>query len=394
MIKDLTQTDINKAKTKTKEYQMRDGSRQLYYRIKPNGHMSWIVKYKDPETGNKRAKYTLEVPTNLLEDARAAYIEFFHQLSSGNNPARPKTVQTIQTLNEAIDLYEPFAQSLRAGENRMQDLRQIARWQNSKNEILGDKPINQITKDDLTEWQREELKKSKKRTVNKKTGELYTAIKRLHKEQKLSKDIELPPRPDFIKEDDKDDNRRYFQPDERKRLIAAAKKLTDSENVPRYIYTAVLLSLYTGVRPNTLFNLEWRDWDPQAKTLTLRAKIMKTKDKWILPLNKTASRALSDWRAEQENRLGKGNVPSLIIGKTVSLNSLKKQFNRILSEAQISGVTWYNMRHDFASQLVMKGVSLYTVMHLMTHKNIKTTQIYAHLSPDLQRAGVMQLDAL
>ena len=393
-MKDLTQTDINKAKTKTKEYQMRDGSRQLYYRIKPNGHMSWIVKYKDPETKNDRAKYTLEVPTNLLEDARAAYIEFFHQLASGNNPARPKTVQTIQTLNEAIDQYKPFAARLRAEKTRMQDLRQICRWQNSKNEILGDKPIDKITRADLISWQQDELKKSKKRTINKKTGELYTAIKRLHKEGLLPREIELPPRPDFIKEDDKDDNRRYFQPDERKRLIAAAKKLTDSENVPIYMYTAILLSLYTGIRPNTLFNLEWRDWDESAKTLTLRPQIMKTKDKWIIPLNKTAMNALSDWKKAQEKLLGKGKVPSLIIGQTVSLNSLKKQFNRILAEAQISGVTWYNMRHDFASQLVMQGVSLYTVMHLMCHKNIKTTQIYAHLSPDLQRAGVNMLDAL
>ena len=393
MLKSLTQTDINKAKTKTKEYHLRDGSTQLYYRVKPNGHRSWIVKYQDPVTG-KRRKYTLEVPTNLLEDAQTAYNEFFYQLNKGNNPANPKPVLKILTLNEAIDLYESFAQSLRAGENRMQDLRQIARWQNSKNEILGDKEIDKIQRDDLIAWQKDELLKSKKRTVNKKTGELYTTIKRLHKEQKLSKDIELPPRPDFIKEDDRDDNRRYFQPDERKRLIAAAKKLTDSGNVPQYIYTAVMLSLYTGIRPNTLFNLEWRDWDPQAKTLTLRPQIMKTKDKWIIPLNKTATSALSDWKTKQEKQLGKGNVPSTIIGQKVSLNSLKKQFNRILVEAQISGVTWYNMRHDFASQLVMQGVSLYTVMHLMCHKNIKTTQIYAHLSPDLKRAGVMKLDAL
>ena len=160
------------------------------------------------------------------------------------------------------------------------------------------------------------------------------------------------------------------------------------------MYTAILLSLYTGIRPNTLFNLEWRDWDESAKTLTLRPQIMKTKDKWIIPLNKTAMNALSDWKKAQEKLLGKGKVPSLIIGQTVSLNSLKKQFKRILTEAQISGVTWYNMRHDFASQLVMQGVSLYTVMHLMCHKNIKTTQIYAHLSPDLQRAGVMKLDTL
>lgn len=394
MIKDLTQTDINKAKTKNKEYLLRDGSRSLYYRIKPNGHRSWLVKFKDPETGNDRAKYTLDVPTNLLEDARAAYIEFFHQLAAGKNPARPAPVLIIPTLNEAINLYEPFAAALRAEKSRMQDLRLVARWQNNKNEILGEKKIDKITRADLIAWQQDELKKSKKRTVNKKTGELYTAIKRLHKEGILPENVKLPPRPDFIKEDDQNDNRRYFQPDERKRLIAAAKKLTDSGNVPRYMYTAVLMSLYTGVRPNTLFNLEWRDWDAASKNLTLRAQVMKTKDTWIIPLNKTATDALYDWKEEQEKHFGKGNIPELIIGQTISPQSLKKQFKRILKEAGITGVTWYNMRHDFASQLVIKGVSMYTVMHLMCHKNIRTTQIYAHLSPDLKRAGVNILDSL
>lgn len=394
MIKELTQTDVNKAKKKEKEYQLRDGSHQLYYRIKPNGHKSWIVKYKDPETGNDRAKYTLNVPTNLLEDARKAYMEFFHELASGNNPARPKTVQEVPTLNEVIDLYEPFSEHLRSGENRIQDLRLTARWKQGKGKTLGEKKLDQITRADLIAWQRDELKRNKKRTVNKKTTELYTAIKRLHKEGLLSIDINLPLRPDFIKEDDAADNRRYFQPDERKRLIEAAKKLTDSGNVPRYMYTSVMLSLYTGIRPSTLFNLEWRDWDPASQTLTLRAQIMKTKDKWILPLNETAAAALSDWRAEQEKYFGKGNVPEVIVGKTVSPQSLKKQFNRILQEAAITGVTWYNMRHDFASQLVMTGVSLYTVMHLMCHKNIRTTQVYAHLSPDLKKSGVMELDKL
>ncbi len=57
-------------------------------------------------------------------------------------------------------------------------------------------------------------------------------------------------------------------------------------------------------------------------------------------------------------------------------------------------MTWYNMRHDFASQLVMKGVSLYTVKDLMCHKNITTTQVYAHLSPDLKADAVALLDTL
>ena len=60
----------------------------------------------------------------------------------------------------------------------------------------------------------------------------------------------------------------------------------------------------------------------------------------------------------------------------------------------IKGKTWYHMCHDFASQLVMAGVDLYTVKDLMCHKNITTTQIYAHLAPDLKRAAVARLDSI
>jgi len=69
-------------------------------------------------------------------------------------------------------------------------------------------------------------------------------------------------------------------------------------------------------------------------------------------------------------------------------------FNKLIKKTGISGITWYNMRHDFASQLVMKGVSIYTVKDLMCHKNITTTQVYAHLAPDLKSAAVELLDNL
>jgi site-specific recombinase XerD len=44
-------------------------------------------------------------------------------------------------------------------------------------------------------------------------------------------------------------------------------------------------------------------------------------------------------------------------------------------------------RHSFASQLINKGVSIYSVSHLLGHSNIKTTEKYLH--SDL---GKLQVD--
>ncbi|WP_323119376.1 tyrosine-type recombinase/integrase [Burkholderia alba] len=50
-----------------------------------------------------------------------------------------------------------------------------------------------------------------------------------------------------------------------------------------------------------------------------------------------------------------------------------------------------DLRHTFASWLVMEGVSLYVVKDLLGHSSITVTERYAHLSPDQGRAAVQRL---
>lgn len=72
---------------------------------------------------------------------------------------------------------------------------------------------------------------------------------------------------------------------------------------------------------------------------------------------------------------------------------VKKSFASALKRAGIRDFHFYDLRHTFASHLVMAGVDLTTVRELLGHKTLTKTLRYSHLAPSHKLRAVDILDS-
>ncbi len=135
------------------------------------------------------------------------------------------------------------------------------------------------------------------------------------------------------------------------------------------------IALHTGMRRGEQYHrVVWSSVDFGNRILTI--PLSKNGRRRHVPLN---SEALAALQALYKQSSGEG---PLFIGRDgLALNSPRHWFEKAIREAGIKNFTWHDLRHTFASRLVMAGVDLRTVQELMGHRSIQMTCRYAHLAP-------------
>lgn len=71
---------------------------------------------------------------------------------------------------------------------------------------------------------------------------------------------------------------------------------------------------------------------------------------------------------------------------------VKRSFKTALRKAKIRDFHFHDLRHTFASHLVMAGVDITTVKELLGHKTLTMTLRYSHLAPSHKVKAVDILD--
>ena len=143
-----------------------------------------------------------------------------------------------------------------------------------------------------------------------------------------------------------------------------------------HITPMVLLSLNTGMRQGELFSLAWESVDLNLRTISILASHSKGNTTRTVPLNTEALAVLTAIKPDPAIGLV---FKSPVTGER--FDNVKKAWAEVTKAAGLTGLRWHDLRHDFASQLVMKGAPLFTVQKLLGHANSRMTQRYAKLAP-------------
>lgn len=145
-------------------------------------------------------------------------------------------------------------------------------------------------------------------------------------------------------------------------------------------------ALNTGMRRGELLSLKWEQIRNGFIYLT------ETKS------NKARQIPVNDRLAEVFREVRRGNQlksPYVFCdSKGRRFYEVKRSFASACRRAGIEAFRFHDLRHTFASHLVMKGVSLKAVQELLGHSDLTMTMRYAHLSKGHLQEAVVALNGL
>jgi integrase len=184
-----------------------------------------------------------------------------------------------------------------------------------------------------------------------------------------------------------------------------------SKSVGHRLCALYVVALDSGAREGELFALEWSDWDPLSRTITI-TKALQEKDghhklkepksrasRRTVILGERAAEALEVHRSRQR---AEGPDTKIIFADTEGgylrrSNVARGSFKPILQHAGLNpeDFRFHDLRHTSATMLLMAGVDARTVAERLGHSDASTLlRTYAHVLPAMRGRAVSVMDGI
>lgn len=398
----INNTLLSQLKPKDKQYDVRDSKlKGFLIRVNPTGKMNYVCEFKRGRRINLG-----QVGIFTPAQARDRAIEILGDAAKGIDPVLTKKQISVLLLRSFIEKeYEPWVKA-----QRKTGLKTVSRIKGCFYKSFAEKPLTDITPILIDQWRTQRLKLGRTtETINRDVATFKAALSKavewgLINTHPLAK-LKLFKADNSAKvrylNDDEEQCLRMALHQREEEMFAARKRanqwreersynllpLPSREQFIDHIKPMVLLSINTGIRQGELFSLQWQNINFDTKTLTIEGKLAKSGKTRHVPLNNEAFSVLQKWhKTTSNNQLVFPNRD----GK--KFDNVKKAWANLLKTAEVNNFRWHDMRHHFASRLVMAGVDLNTVRELLGHSDIKMTLRYAHLAPEHKAEAVAKLD--
>jgi len=381
------QEDVNVLQRRPTRYRVWvDGAQGLCVRVQPSGSKAWFYEYRDAASAKRSVKLG---PTDrmTLRQAKAAVRQLGADPAADRMAARAKEkakaserAQSERRVMWAF-LANDYADHLAATRDGDATARRLHQAWGS----LMDRDMAMITALDIERIRRHRLKAGiSPQTINRD----WSALRALLNAARRAELIAQVPMVQPLRGADNKRVRWLGQRDhieshaqgERERFLAALEQTTEPTR------TVITVLYWTGLRRGEALSLEWRDVDLERAQLVVRAESAKSGKARHIPMLPQLIEHLATVPQLASSPLV---CPSPKTG--LRLTGVKSAWKALTGRAQLVDFRLHDIRHDYASRLVQRGIDLYTVRDLLGHSTVLLTERYSHLAPDRHRAAVEAL---
>lgn len=145
-----------------------------------------------------------------------------------------------------------------------------------------------------------------------------------------------------------------------------------------------IIAFYTGMRLGEILNMKYSWIDFSQNIITTKNSngySTKSKKERIIPMNDHVQQIINSKIIFLNGASKESYIFQNLNGIKYNEDFISKQFKKFIRKAKLSDdIHFHTLRHSFASILVQRGCSLYVVKELLGHEDIKTTQVYSHLT--------------